>query len=114
MAQERGRNGTGAAAVGAVGPGVAVAQSGAGVAVSPEGAANLSVPSSPLLNFDANRLIEHYRAGEHEMMAAQFLAVLTHLRDVTYYHTDEANYAALNNFVKHFLYYMAQEDFILP
>ena len=114
MAQGRGRNGTGAAAVGAVGPGVAVAQSGAGVAVSPEGAANLSVPSSPLLNFDANRLIEHYRAGEHEMMAAQFLAVLTHLRDVTYYHTDEANYAALNNFVKHFLYYMAQEDFILP
>lgn len=114
MAQERGRNDAGATAVSATGPGVAVAQPGVGVAVAPQGAANLSVPSSPLLNFDANRLIEHYRAGEHEMMAAQFLAVLTHLRDVTYYHTDEANYAALNNFVKHFLYYMAQEDFILP
>ena len=98
-----------------------VSGSGQGVAIAPQqavggpsGTANLSVPSSPLLNFDANTLQQHYRAGEHEMMAAQFLAVLTHLRDVTYYHTDEANYAALNNFVKHFLYYMSQEDFILP
>ncbi len=94
---------------------------GQGVAIAPQAVAggagptaNLSVPSSPLLNFDANQLQQHYRAGEFEMMAAQFLAVLTHLRDVTYYHTDEANYAALNNFVKHFLYYMTQEDFILP
>jgi predicted O-linked N-acetylglucosamine transferase (SPINDLY family) len=91
---------------------------GQGVAVSAQqitgGTANLSVPSSPLLNFDAGQLQKHYQAGEHELMAAQFLAVLTHLRDVTYYHTDEANYAALNNFIKHFLYYMTQEDFILP
>jgi hypothetical protein len=70
---------------------------GQGVAIAPQavggtgGTSNLSVPSSPLLNFDAGQLQKHYQAGEHEMMAAQFLAVLTHLRDVTYYHTDEAN-----------------------
>jgi len=49
---------------------------GQGVAIAPQAVAggagptaNLSVPSSPLLNFDANTLVGHYRAGEFEMMA---------------------------------------------
>ncbi|MBT6919270.1 MAG: hypothetical protein HN985_06045, partial [Planctomycetaceae bacterium] len=30
---------------------------------------------SPLLGFDASRLVQHYHAGEYTQMAAQFLAV---------------------------------------
>ena len=82
--------------------------------MSSQSSANLSVPSSPLLDFDAQRLMQHYHAAEYEHMAAQFLAVLMHLRDTTYYQIEEANHAAINNFVKHFLYFMSQEDFILP
>jgi len=69
---------------------------------------------SPLLNFDEARLVQHYHAGEYTQMAAEFLAVLTHLRDVTYYHLEEENHAAINCFVKQFLYYMSQEEFVLP
>lgn len=69
---------------------------------------------SPLLGFDASRLVQHYHAGEYTQMAAQFLAVLTHFRDVTYYHLEDESQAAINRFVKQFLYYMTQEEFILP
>ena len=55
-----------------------------GAVASQQASANLSVPSSPLLDFDANRLMQHFHAGEYEHMAAQFLAVLVHLRDTTY------------------------------
>ena len=84
------------------------------MAMSQQASADLSVPSSPLLDFDAKQLMQHFHAGEYEHMAAQFLAVLIHLRDTTYYQIEEANHAALNRFVKHFLYFMSQEDFILP
>jgi len=85
-----------------------------GTAASQQGSANLSVPSSPLLDFDAMELVRHYQAAEYEHMAVQFLTVLMHLRDTTYYQLEEANHAALNHFVKQFLYFMSQEDFILP
>ena len=85
------------------------ANDGRGMAMSQQASANLSVPSSPLLDFDAKQLMQHFHAGEYELMAAQFLAVLIHLRDTTYYQIEEANHAALNKFVKHFLYFMSQE-----
>ena len=53
-----------------------------GVNVSSQSSANLSVPSSPLLDFDAQRLMQHYHAAEYEHMAAQFLAVLVFSRMV--------------------------------
>ena len=87
---------------------------GQGTAMSQQASANLSVPSSPLLDFNATKLVQHYHAAEYEYMAAQFLAVLMHLRDTTYYQLEEANHAALNHFVKQFLYFMSQEDFVLP
>ena len=90
------------------------ANNGREMAMSQQASADLSVPSSPLLDFDAKQLMQHFHAGEYEHMAAQFLAVLIHLRDTTYYQIEEANHAALNRFVKHFLYFMSQEDFILP
>ena len=72
---------------------------GQGRAMSQQASANLSVPSSPLLDFNATKLVQHYHAAEYEYMAAQFLAVLMHLRDTTYYQLEEANHAALNHFV---------------
>ena len=87
---------------------------GQGAAMSQQASADLSVPSSPLLDFNATKLVQHYHAAEYEYMAAQFLAVLIHLRDTTYYQLEEANHAALNHFVKQFLYFMSQEDFVLP
>ena len=87
---------------------------GQGTAMSQQASADLSVPSSPLLDFNAMKLVQHYHAAEYEYMAAQFLAVLIHLRDTTYYQLEEANHAALNHFVKQFLYFMSQEDFVLP
>ena len=90
------------------------ANSGTQENISVDGSANLSVQSNPLLDFDANQLVRLYQEGAHEQMAAQFLAVLMHLRDVTYYNLEESNSTALNAFVKQFLYFMTQEDFILP
>ncbi len=44
-------------------------------------------------------------------MSRRFLAVLNHLKDVTYEQLDPATAQALNSFTKHFLYFMTQEDF---
>ncbi len=63
-----------------------------GTTASQQGSANLSVPSSPLLDFDAAELVRHYQAGEYEHMAVQFLTVLTHLRDTTCYQIEEASH----------------------
>ena len=50
---------------------------GQGTAMSQQASADLSVPSSPLLDFNATKLVQHYHAAEYEYMAAQFLAVLS-------------------------------------
>jgi predicted O-linked N-acetylglucosamine transferase (SPINDLY family) len=73
-----------------------------------------SPPANPLLAFNAQRLEEQYRRNDFDGMCEQFLAVLIHLREVTYYHTDDATYLAINTFVKNFLFYMSQEAFVLP
>lgn len=76
--------------------------------------AGVAAPTNPLLAFDARRVEEQYRSHNFDGMCEQFLAVLIHLREVTYYQTDDATSLALNTFVKNFLFYMSQEDFVLP
>ena len=63
-----------------------------GAAANQQGSADLSVPSSPLLDFNAMELVRHYQAAEYEHMAVQFLTVLTHLRDTTCYQIEEASH----------------------
>ncbi len=80
---------------------------------SPAGIAG-GAATNPLLAFDARRVEEQYRSRDFDGMCEQFLAVLIHLREVTYYHTDDTTYLAVNTFVKNFLFYMSQEEFVLP
>ena len=70
-------------------------------------------PENPLLTFSEAELHKAYREGAYDQMSEQFLAVIDHLRNVTYYAVDIPTKHALNSFVKHFLYFLSQEDFIL-
>ncbi|MFM8825632.1 MAG: hypothetical protein ACKOFT_00960 [Actinomycetota bacterium] len=70
--------------------------------------------TNPLLSFDARRVEHGYRQQDWDGICEQFLAVLLHLRDTTYYVTDEPTYQALNGFVKNLLFFLTQEDFVLP
>lgn len=72
-----------------------------------------AAPSNPLLDFSEKELHKQYREGSFDKMSEQFLAVLDHLRNITYYALDIPTKHALNSFVKHFLYFMSQEDFVL-
>ena len=69
--------------------------------------------TNPLLAFSEESLHKSYREGAYDVMSEQFLAVIDHLRNVTYYAVDIPTKHALNSFVKHFLYFLSQEDFIL-
>jgi hypothetical protein len=77
------------------------------VAESAEKAAN------PLQSFSADDLHLAYRERDYGRMCEQFLAVIEHFRNVTYYALDTPTKHALNAFVKHFLYFLSQEDFVL-
>lgn len=68
---------------------------------------------NPLLAFSEESLHKSYREGAYDVMSEQFLAVIDHLRQVTYYAVDIPTKHALNSFVKHLLYFLSQEDFIL-
>jgi len=81
------------------------------ISAAPIGAA---VTGNPLVDFSPAAVYAAYRDGNHERMSEQFLAVLDHLRNVTYCRLDPPTEHALNTFVKHFLHFMSQEDFILP
>ena len=70
-------------------------------------------PANPLLDFSIDKLHEAYREQAYDRMSEQFLAVLDHLRNVTYYALDIPTKHALNSFVKHLLYFLSQEDFVL-
>jgi hypothetical protein len=69
--------------------------------------------ANPLLTFSEESLHKAYREGAYDVMSEQFLAVIDHLRNVTYYAVDIPTKHALNSFVKHLLYFLSQEDFIL-
>jgi hypothetical protein len=79
-------------------------------AAPPEMAA---APPNPLLAFSEESLHAAYRERAYDRMSEQFLAVIDHLRSVTYYAMDVPTKHALNSFVKHFLYFLSQEDFVL-
>jgi hypothetical protein len=79
----------------------------------PTAPAGTGTAANPLLGFSPAEVYSAYRAGNHEQMGEQFLAVLDHLRNVTYCRLDPATEHALNTFVKHFLHFMSQEDFML-
>ncbi len=74
-------------------------------------AAAPQAPSNPLLGFSGTELLAAYQRRDFDDMSRRFLAVLNHLKDVTYEHLDPATAQALNSFTKHFLYFMTQEDF---
>jgi len=71
------------------------------------------VPANPLLEFSEAELHKAYREQAFDRMSEQFLAVIDHLRNITYYALDIPTKHALNSFVKHFLYFLTQEDFVL-
>ena len=71
------------------------------------------VPANPLVVFSAPDLHAAYRDRDCDRMCLQFLEVLDHLRSVTYYAMDVPTQHALNGFVKQFLYFFSQEDFVL-
>lgn len=70
-------------------------------------------PANPLLEFSEAELHKAYRDQAYDRMSEQFLAVIDHLRNITYYALDIPTKHALNTFVKHFLYFLSQEDFVL-
>jgi hypothetical protein len=70
-------------------------------------------PANPLLEFSEAELHKAYREQAFDRMSEQFLAVIDHLRNITYYAVDIPTKHALNSFVKHFLYFLSQEDFVL-
>ncbi len=72
-----------------------------------------SEPASPLLAFAEDALHAAYRSQDYDRMSEQFLQVIDHLRNITYYALDAQSRHALNNFVKHFLYFFSQEDYVL-
>ncbi len=67
----------------------------------------------PLLEFSADAIHQAYREKAFDKMSEQFLKVFEHLRSVTYYAIDAPTSHALNSFVKHFLYFFTQEDYLL-
>ena len=62
-------------------------------------------PSNPLLDFSIEKLHEAYREQAYDRMSEQFLAVLDHLRNITYYALDIPTKHALNSFLKHACYF---------
>ena len=77
----------------------------------PTAAANAAAPqapSNPLLDFSGTELLAAYQRRDFDDMSRRFLAVLNHLKDVTYEQLDPATAQALNSFTKHFLYFMTQ------
>jgi len=81
----------------------------------PETQAPVSGPkaSNPLLDFSVEKLHAAYRKSDFDSMSKQFLEVIVHMQQVTYYALPSAEKQALNRFVMHFLYFMSLEDFIL-
>ena len=69
--------------------------------------------SNPLLEFSSENLHKAYREQAYDSMSEQFLAVIDHFRNITYYALDVPTKHALNGFVKQFLYFLTQEDFVL-
>ncbi|MFM8893767.1 MAG: hypothetical protein ACKOTB_19545 [Planctomycetia bacterium] len=76
-------------------------------------AAALPAAANPLEAFDAAALHDDYRRHDFDAMSRRFLEVLEHLRSVTYYAIDKPTTHLLNTFVKHFLYFLSQEDYVL-
>ncbi len=70
-------------------------------------------PVNPLFAFSPDGIHEAYRRRDYDTMSEQFLAVINHCRNITYYAVDLPTKQALNSFVKHLLYFLSQEDFIL-
>jgi hypothetical protein len=74
---------------------------------------DVKTATNPLLDFSADKLHTAYREQAYDSMSEQFLAVIDHFRNITYYALDVPTKHALNGFVKQFLYFLTQEDFIL-
>ena len=70
-------------------------------------------PTNPLSAFSPDAIHDAYRRQDYDTMSEQFLAVINHCRNITYYAVDLPTKQALNSFVKHLLYFLSQEDFIL-
>jgi len=85
------------------------------VATTAAGPAPAALPAAanPLEAFDAAALHDDYRRHDFDAMSRRFLEVLEHLRSVTYYAIDKPTTHLLNTFVKHFLYFLSQEDYVL-
>jgi len=69
-------------------------------------------PADPLRAFSAADALAAYRAGDHDGVARRFLAVLDHLAVVTYPAPDPPTQHALDDFARHFLHLVSQEDFV--
>ena len=61
-------------------------------------AAAPQAPTNPLLDFSGTELLAAYQRRDFADMSRRFLAVLNHLKDVTYEHLDPATAQALNSF----------------
>lgn len=70
-------------------------------------------PANPLLTFSVEALHAAYQKQDYDQMSEQFLAVIDHCRNITFYMLDLLTQQALNTFVKQFLYFLSQEDFLL-
>ncbi len=88
----------------------AVGQSHTNISPSPNVVAE---PTNPLLAFSVEALHRAYQKQDFDQMSEQFLAVIDHCRNITYYILDAPTKQALNTFVKQLLYFLSQEDFLL-
>ena len=77
-----------------------------------EAAPETPAAAPPDIQFNPRQLLELYLKGEHEAVADNFLAILKHFRDVTYYRLDNQASYFVNAFVKNFLYIFTQQDFV--
>lgn len=69
--------------------------------------------ANPLEAFDPAVLHDDYGRHDFDAMSRRFLEVLEHLHSVTYFAIDKPTTHLLNTFVKHFLYFLSQEDYVL-
>jgi hypothetical protein len=62
--------------------------------------------------FDPRDWMELYLRGRHDKLSGQMLAILRHFRETTYVRLERGSQRFVDEFVKNFLYFFTQADFV--
>ncbi|XFA73902.1 hypothetical protein RYO59_002162 [Thermosynechococcaceae cyanobacterium Okahandja] len=73
----------------------------------------MSTSSPTLVRLQPDKLLDFYHHQQWDALSEEFLRVLGYFGQVTYLSLDAQQQYAINTFVKHFLYFFSQEDYII-